>query len=58
MLANDLQSQTNAVVNNKLQGTVVRYLRCAGNVSNHIKIGLLLSLPVVEFLINLLLQIY
>jgi len=36
----------NAVTNNKLQGTVVTYLRCDGIGNNKIKKGLLLSLPV------------
>ena len=46
MSENDRQSQTNAVINDKLQGTVVTYLRCGGIVNNQIKTGLLLSLPV------------
>jgi len=46
MLENERQSQTNAVINNKLQGTVVIYFRCGGIVNNQIKKGLLLSLPV------------
>jgi len=46
MSENERQSQTNAVTNNKLQGTVVTYLRCDGIVNNKIKKGLLLSLPV------------
>ena len=46
MLENERQSQTNAVINNKLQGTVVIYLRCGGIVNNQIKKGLLLNLPV------------
>jgi len=46
MLENKWQSQTNAVINDKLQGTVVTYLRCGGVCHNLIKKGLLLSLPV------------
>jgi len=46
MPENQRQSQTNAVVNDKLQGTVVTYLRCGGIFNNQIKQGLLLSLPV------------
>jgi len=43
---NKRQSQTNAVMNDILQGTVVTYLRCGGIVNNQIKINLLLSLQV------------
>ena len=32
------------VINDKLQGSVVTYLRCGGVVHNRVKIGLLLSL--------------
>jgi len=32
-------------INDKLQGTVVKYLRFGGIVNNQIKKGLLLSLP-------------
>ena len=46
MPENERQSQTNAVTNNKLQGTVVTYLRCDEIVNNKLKKGLLLSLPV------------
>jgi len=46
MSENERQSQTNAVINNKLQGTVVTYLRCGGISNNQIKDGLLLSAPV------------
>jgi len=42
--------QTNAVINDKLQGTVVTYLRCGEIISNQIKPCLLLSLPVKTFL--------
>ena len=38
-------SQINAVINDKLQGTVDTYLRCGGIVNNQKK-GVLLSLPV------------
>jgi len=40
--------KTRAVINNKLEGTVVTYwyLRCGGIFNNQIKSGLLLSLPV------------
>jgi len=51
MSENERQSQTNAVINNKLQGTVVTYLRCGGISNNQIKDGLLLSAPVKKFLI-------
>ena len=37
MSENERQSQTNAVINDKLQGTVVTYLRCGGVVNNQIK---------------------
>jgi len=43
---NERPSQTNAVINNKLQGTVVTHLRCSEIVNNQIEKGLLLSLPV------------
>jgi len=43
---NERQSQTNTVINEKLQGTVVTYLRCGETTNNQIKTGLLLSLPV------------
>ena len=46
MSENEQQSQTNAVINDKLQGIVVTYLRCSGIFSNQINSGLLLSLPV------------
>jgi len=46
MSENERQSQTNAVINDKLQGTVVTHLRCGGIVSNHFETGLLLSLEV------------
>jgi len=49
MSENDRPSQTNAVINDKLQGTVVTHLRCAEIVSNQIKKGLLLSLPAKNF---------
>jgi len=46
MSENERQSQTNAVINDKLQGTVVTYLRSDRIFDNQIKTGLLLSLPV------------
>jgi len=39
-------------MNDKLQGTVVTYLRWAGIVNNQIKRGLLLSLPVKKLKIS------
>jgi len=50
MSENERQTQTNAVINEKLQGTVVTQLRCGGIGNNQIKKGLLLSLPVKNFL--------
>jgi len=47
---NERQTQTNAVINDKLQGTVVTYLRCGGIFNNRIKKCLLLRLPVNFFL--------
>jgi len=44
MSENERQSPTNAVINEKIQGTVVTYLRSDGVVSNQIKKGLLFSL--------------
>jgi len=46
MSENQRQSQNNAVINNKLQCTVVTYLGCGGIVDNQMKTGLLMSLPV------------
>ena len=46
MSENERQSQTNAVINDKLQGTVVTYLRSDRIFDNQIKTGLLLSLQV------------
>jgi len=46
MSENERQSQTNVVINDTLQGTVVTYLRCSGIINNQIKKRLLLSLPV------------
>jgi len=43
MSENERQSRTNAVVNDKLQGTVVTDLRCGGIFNKQIKKGLLLS---------------
>ena len=43
---NERQSETNAVINDKLQGTVVTYLKCGEIFNNEIKNRLLLSLPV------------
>ena len=50
MSENERPSQTNAVINDKLQGTVVTYLRYGGIFNNQIKKGLLLSMPVKEVL--------
>jgi len=50
MSENERQTQTNAVINEQLQGTVVTQLRCGGSGNNQIKKGLLLSLPVKNFL--------
>jgi len=50
MSENERQSQTNAVINDKLQGTVVTYLSCGGVVNNQIKKGLLFSLLVKKIL--------
>jgi len=47
MSENERRSQTTVAINDKLQGTVVTYLRCGGIVSNQIKKGLLPS-PSVE----------
>jgi len=41
MSKNERPSQTNAVINDKLQGTVVTYLRYGGIFNNQIKKGLL-----------------
>jgi len=46
MSENKWQLQTDAVIKDKLQGTVVTYLKCGGIVNNRIKKCLLLSLPV------------
>ena len=45
MSENERQSQTNALINDKLQGTVVTYFRYGVIFNNQIKQGLLLSLP-------------
>ena len=50
---NAWKSQANKVTNDKLQGTVVTYLRCGGIVNNQIKAGLLLCLPVKKLLKSL-----
>jgi len=50
MSENVRPSQTNAVINDKLQGTVVTYLRYGGIFNNQIKKDLLLSMPVKEVL--------
>jgi len=50
MSENERQSQTNAVINDELQGTVVTYLRCGEIVNNQIKKGLLLCLTVMKIL--------
>ena len=39
MSDNERQSQTNAVINDKLQRTVVTYLSCGGKFNNQIKKG-------------------
>jgi len=49
MSENKWESQTYVVINNKLEGSVATYLTCGGIVINHIKKGLLLSLPVKIF---------
>jgi len=46
MSENERLSQTNAVIKDKLQGTVVTYLRCGWIFNNQIKKSLLLSLSV------------
>jgi len=46
---NERQSQTNAVINDKLLGTVVTHLRCGEIFNNQIKKGLLPSLQVKLF---------
>jgi len=51
MSESEWQSQTNAVINDKLQGTDVTYLKCGGIFNNQITSGLLSSLPV-NFLIS------
>jgi len=45
-------SHKHTVINDKLQGTVVTYLRFGGIINNQIQTGLLLSLPVKFFLIS------
>jgi len=49
MSENERQSQTNAVINDKLPGMIVTYLRCGGIFNNQINKGLLLSLTVKHF---------
>ena len=44
MSENKRQLQTDAEIKDKLQGTVVTYLRCGGIVNNQIEICLLLNL--------------
>jgi len=46
MSENELQSRSNVVINDKLHGTVITYLRRGGVVNNQIMKDLLLSLPV------------
>jgi len=46
MPENEREMQTNAVINDKLQDTVVTYSRRGGIFNNQIKEGLLMSLPV------------
>jgi len=50
MSENERQSQTNAVINDKLQGAVVACLKCGGISNNQINQGLLLSLRFEKFL--------
>jgi len=50
MSENERQSQSSAVINDKLQGAVVTYLRSGEIVNNQIKKGLLLSLTVMKIL--------
>jgi len=45
MSKNERQSQTNAVINDKLQGTVFTCVRCGRIVSNQIETRSLLSEP-------------
>ena len=45
-----LPCERKQAVNDKLQGSVAKYLRCGGVVNKQIKTGLLLSLPVKKFL--------
>jgi len=47
MSENERQLQTNAVIDEEFQSIVATYLRCGRICSNHIKTGLLLSLPVI-----------
>jgi len=49
MSENEKQLQTNVVINDKLQGTVVTNLPCGGIVNDQIKKGLLLNPPVKNF---------
>jgi len=51
---NERQSQTNAVINNKLLGRAVTYLRCGGIFNNQIKSGSLFCLSVNFFLNRLI----
>jgi len=46
-------SDRNLTINDKLQVTIVTYLRCGGIVNNQIKKGLLLSPPINNFLLNM-----
>jgi len=46
MPENEREMQTNAVINDKLQDTVVTYLRRGGIFNNQLKEGLLVSLAV------------
>jgi len=45
-----LPCERKQAVNDKLQGSVAKYLRCGAVVNKQIKTGLLLSLPVKNFL--------
>jgi len=46
----DDRMQTNAVINDKLLGTVVAYFRFGGIFNNQVKKCLLLSLPVIFYI--------
>ena len=54
----DDRMQTNAVINDKLLGTVVAYFRFGGIFNNQVKKCLLLSLPVIFFILVNVWHIY